>query len=77
MVEAAYENVHGAPSAEIVEIAPDATQFSPLFPGARDLADVPPGSLDGLVVRLVGFVDVGHDPAFLGVDPAVASSYAL
>ena len=64
MVEAAYENVHGAPSAEIVEIAPDATQFSPLFPGARDLADVPPGSLDGLVMLAPpGTVERRHELA--------------
>jgi 16S rRNA (guanine1207-N2)-methyltransferase len=50
MAEAAYENVYGAPSADIVAIAPGATQFSPLFPGARDLEQVAPESLDGLAM---------------------------
>ena len=64
MLEAAYGNVYGAPPAEIVEIAPDAIQFSPLFPGARDLADVPPGSLDGLVMLAPpGTVERRHEIA--------------
>ncbi len=45
-----FENIYGAPDPAIVDAAAGARQFSPLFPGASSLAEVPPGSLSGLAM---------------------------
>jgi 16S rRNA (guanine1207-N2)-methyltransferase len=45
-----YDNFFGAPPPELAEAAPDARQFSPLVPGAGDLATIPPGSLANLAL---------------------------
>ena len=40
MVEAVFENVYGTPPEDLVAVHADATQFSPLMPGAQCLAAV-------------------------------------
>ncbi|MGO8737838.1 class I SAM-dependent methyltransferase [Rhodoblastus sp.] len=45
-----HNNVFGAPPPELAQVAPDARQFSPLVPGADDLAELPPGALADLVL---------------------------
>jgi 16S rRNA (guanine1207-N2)-methyltransferase len=50
MVEAVFENVYGMPPAELVTVAADATQFSPLMPGAQCLGALANGSLNGLAL---------------------------
>lgn len=50
MLEAALESVYGMPPAELVVVAADATQFSPLLPGAQCLGAVAHGSLNGLAL---------------------------
>jgi 16S rRNA (guanine1207-N2)-methyltransferase len=47
---AVYENVFGAPPAELVDVGANARQFSPLRPGAERLSALPPGALDGLAM---------------------------
>jgi 16S rRNA (guanine1207-N2)-methyltransferase len=53
IVEPVFENVYGTPPSELVTVAAEAMQFSPLMPGAQCLdavADASPGSLNGLVM---------------------------
>ena len=50
MAEAENENIYGLPPDELVGPYPDAKQFSPLVPGALDLAEAAPGSLNGLTM---------------------------
>ena len=50
MIEAEFENVYGDPPANLVRIVGAAAQFSPLIPGAQDLADIPGASLNGLAM---------------------------
>ena len=45
-----YTNLFGAPPPELAEIAPDARQFSPLYPDGEDLAAQPAGALDNLAM---------------------------
>ena len=42
--------VLGHPPPALVEVSPDARQFSPLVPGAADLAAVPEGTLAGMAM---------------------------
>ena len=41
-----FDNVFGAPPAELIDITDKARQFSPLYPGAEELSALPPGALD-------------------------------
>lgn len=41
-----FDNVFGAPPAELIAIGADARQFSPLQPGAQDFSALPSASLD-------------------------------
>ena len=45
-----YRNLYGAPPADLVDMTPDARQFSPLAPGAEDLGAMPAASLDDLAM---------------------------
>ncbi len=45
-----FENIYGAPPAELIGDCAGARQFSPLFPGASDLAEVAAGTLNGLAL---------------------------
>lgn len=42
--------VYGAPDPELAAVPGDARQVSPLFPGATALEDLPPASLEGMVM---------------------------
>jgi 16S rRNA (guanine1207-N2)-methyltransferase len=50
MAVAVFENVYGLPPAELVDVAADAAQFSPLIPGAHDLDTVAHATLNGLAM---------------------------
>lgn len=50
MVEAAFENVYGTQPEDLVAVAADATQFSPLLPGGQCLDAVANNSLNGLAL---------------------------
>jgi 16S rRNA (guanine1207-N2)-methyltransferase len=50
MVEAAFENVYGTPPEDLVAIAANATQFSPLIPGGQCLEDIATASLNSLAL---------------------------
>ena len=53
MVEAAFKNVYGTPPEDLVAVAAEATQFSPLIPGTLCLdtvANTSPASLNGLAL---------------------------
>ncbi len=45
-----FENVYGAPPAELTSVYVGARQFSPLSPGAERLSAVAPGSLNGIAM---------------------------
>lgn len=45
-----FENVYGVLPEKLAEVRPGATQYSPLVPGARNLADAPAGSLESLAM---------------------------
>ncbi len=49
-VEGAFDNVYGTPPEDLVAVAADATQYSPLIPGAQCLDDLTDESLNGLAV---------------------------
>ena len=49
-VEVVFENVYGMPPPELVTVAGNATQFSPLMPGAQCLGAVARGSLNGIAL---------------------------
>jgi 16S rRNA (guanine1207-N2)-methyltransferase len=40
--------LYGSPSREVIQAPPDARQVSPLSPGAADLGEAPPNSLDSI-----------------------------
>jgi 16S rRNA (guanine1207-N2)-methyltransferase len=64
MAEAKVANIYGLPPKDLVGDYADARQFSPLIPGAEDLAEVTEASLDGLaMLALPGTVERRHEIA--------------
>ena len=50
MNETVFDNLYGQPPDDLVAAAADFRQFSPLIPGAGDLLEVDPGTLENIVV---------------------------
>jgi len=45
-----FQNIYGVPPDELISLADTPRQFSPLFPGADDMSEIPAQSLDNLVI---------------------------